>query len=208
MRLQEHARKREIALQKNKKAAKVDPKQKSMMAFFRTPDDVSASLPPEPEIVPRDRVDIPAPPPQVKDEDVHWWLSSCGNLEREVISQTGVLLPPRKTCCRKQFFSGFSPRVCEQLWVTYGKGLKDRNHLLAVLISLKMNPTVDQLQRVLGMSRTRAFEFIEEGFLHLQSVVDEVKWDDRLSVLNHTSHFPYFVSFCVWFRHLYCSEKL
>lgn len=48
--------KKEVALQKSKKVAKVDPKQKSMMAFIRNVDDVAASLPIEPEIVERERV--------------------------------------------------------------------------------------------------------------------------------------------------------
>lgn len=102
---------------------------------------------------------------------------------------------------KSQFFCchlGWSSLICEQLWVKYRGGpLKERTHLLAVLVALKMSPTIDQLSRVLHMPKSSAQTLIQEGFAYLQNVVDEVNWDDRLSPLNHTTHFPYYVSFFV-----------
>lgn len=94
--------------------------------------------------------------------------------------------------------TGFTPHVCEQLWLKYGNAgpLRERKDLLNVLVVLKMDPTVDQLHRVLGEPRG-AMEKVRECFAWLVNVVDDVKWDDRLSPLNHTSHFPYYVTFFV-----------
>ena len=71
------------------------------------------------------------------------------------------------------FHAGFPPEVCEGLWLKYHGGpLTERSHLLAVLIALKMNPTVDQLQRILGVARMqdRSFGKNSRGGAWLYSV--------------------------------------
>ena len=95
------------------------------------------------------------------------------------------------------------------------------SQLLAVLLCLKMNPlriessflkgrkptlarhhcslflTGDQLSRVLHVPRATAQRFLNDAFGYLVTVVNDINWEDRLSTLNHCSHFPYFVSFFV-----------
>lgn len=95
--------------------------------------------------------------------------------------------------------AGFPPSICEGIWLKYGsKGpLKERTDLFAVLVTLKMDPTTSQYPLVLRESRSTGHEKLKQMFAWLQTVVSDIDWDDRLSPLNHTTHFPYFVSFFV-----------
>ena len=133
--------------------------------------------------VERDTVDVPPPPPHVEMSNVAWWKEQCGGQDREVVSQTG-----------------FSAETCEQLWLKYGdRGpLKERQNLLAGLVSLKTSPTEGQLPRVLpGASRFVRINEIKDAFAYLADVVDDIQWDSRLSHLNHVTHFPYYLTFFV-----------
>ena len=165
--VQERAQRAEKAKSKGGIAGK---KQHSLPQYLQpSTGDVASRLPSEPVHVERTTVDVPPPPPHVEPSNVAWWKEQCGGQDREVVSQTG-----------------FSAEICEQLWLKYGDRvpLKERQNLLAVLVSLKMSPTEGQLPRVLpGASRFVRINEIKEAFAYLADIVDDIQWDNRLSHL-------------------------
>lgn len=73
--------------------------------------------------------------------------------------------------------------------------LKSRDDLMAVLLYLKMSPTADQVPRLLGAGRTTTIEKVTECIRFLHDTMHEISWDDRLSEINHCTHYPYYVTF-------------
>ena len=160
---EERARKKQKAMEAAKKAKAHS--QASMMQFLvPNTDDVQSQLPGwehfkhfphpystgEPELVTRQPVSIPPSPPIPTKTNVDWWIQQCGS-DREVVPQTGLNIRSLLFCCSPS--TGFPSSTCEQLWLKYGgKGpVIDRTRLLAVFTALKMNPTVDQFSRIMGV---------------------------------------------------------
>ena len=134
---------------------------------------------------------IMAHPHHPDPKDVDWWIDGCrakrSNEPRTVYTQL-----------RKQVnLIGVDCVTAEEFYMNcVAEGLLSREDLFQHLLFLKQSPSWDNCAY---MSRS---DCVDNMFMQniarvctlLNSVIDETRWDDRLSPYNYNPHFPYFVT--------------
>ena len=124
-------------------------------------------------------------------KNVRWWIDRCSakrsNEPREIYTQL-----------RKQVnLIGVDCVTAEEFYMKYGaEGLLSREDLFQYLHFLRQSPSWDNCayQSRSDCSDNVFMENVSRVRTLLNSVVDEIWWEERLSPYNHNPHFPYFVT--------------
>ena len=123
-------------------------------------------------------------------KDVRWWIDRCSAKCSTEPHETYTQL-------RKQVnLIGVDCVTAEEFYKKYGaEGLLSRKDLFQYLYFLRQSPSWDcAYQSRSDCSDDMYMRNVSRVRTLLNSVVDEIWWEERLSLYNHNPHFPYFVT--------------